>query len=123
MKRLLLLSAVLIFMFSCSDSQPPKGVLPAEKLAAVLKDIHLTEAYLNMLPNEDSVKKVAPAYYAQLFKKHETDFKQFERSLKYYTQKPLLLDSIYSQINTDLKKDQQLKNKKGKRFAEELPVE
>jgi hypothetical protein len=123
MKRLILLLTVLIFAISCSDIQHPQEVLNPEKLSAVLKDVHLTEAYFNTLPSEDSIKKIAPAYYAQLFKKHQISYQQFEQSLKFYTQKPVLLDSIYSQINAELRKSNQLKGAKGKKFAEELSVE
>ncbi len=104
MKRLLLLSGLLILLFGCSSVQTPEGVLTEAEMKAVLKDIHLTEAYLNTISDLDSVEKVSSGYYQMVLKKHHTDLKQFEKSLKYYAKNPVLLDSMYSQINAGFQK-------------------
>lgn len=112
MKRLILLTAVLILLFSCRDAQAPEGVLQPEAMKAVLKDVHLAEAYLNTLPTEDSVKKVADGFYQNVFKKHQTDFKQFEKSMRYYAKHPVLLDSLYSQLISEYQQVPQTKSKR-----------
>ncbi len=104
MKRLLLLFGLSILLFGCSSAPAPDGVLPEAEMKAVLKDIHLTEAYLNTISDLDSVNKVSSGYYQMVLKKHHTDLKQFEKSLKYYAENPVLLDSMYSQINVGFEK-------------------
>ena len=106
MKRLILLFSVQIFLVSCNHSERPKGVLEEKEMKAVLKDMHLTDAYLITLPDSDSIRKVAPAYYQMLFKKHHTDLKIFEKSLRYYAQHPVLLDSLYTQLGDELSRAQ-----------------
>ncbi len=96
MKQLLKLVPLLIFIFSCSSPRP-EGVLNEQDMKSVLKDMHLANAYLNTLPM-DSMEKVAPVYFKQIFKNHQTDYRTFEKSLRYYSEQPILLDSMYSQI-------------------------
>lgn len=104
MKRLLLLFGLSILLFGCSSDPAPEGILSEAEMKAVLKDIHLNEAYLNTIPDLDSIKKVSSGYYQMVLKKHHTDLKQFEKSLKYYAENPVLLDSMYSQINAGFQK-------------------
>ncbi len=96
MKQLLRLVPVLILIFSCG-SPKPEGVLNEQEMKSVLKDMHLANAYLNTLA-PDSMGKIAPTYFQQIFKNHDTDFRTFEKSLKFYSEQPILLDSMYSQI-------------------------
>lgn len=104
MKRILLLSAALIFMYSCSGPDVPADILGQKEMKGILRDMHLADAYLNSISDSDSVKKLAPAYHQKIFKIHGSDLKQFEKSLSYYSGQPELLDSLYSQIIAELNK-------------------
>lgn len=110
MKRLLLPVLVSIFMLSC-DSGTPKGVLPKPEMKAVLKDMHLADAYLSTLDPGDSSQQIATGYYRFIFKKHHTDLKAFEKSLRYYATNPVVLDSMYSQISAELRKEGRIRAK------------
>lgn len=121
MKRLIGLLSLLIFLISCADTSRPKGVLDETHMKAVLKEMHLTDAYLNTIADTDSIAKIAPAYYQTIFKNHQTNFKGFEQSLRYYSEKPELLDSFYSQITAELQKSKVKLSKRGKRVS--LPEE
>lgn len=109
MKQLLRLIPVLILIFSCG-SPKPEGVLNEQEMKSVLKDMHLANAYLNTL-SPDSMGKIAPTYYRQIFKNHKTDYKTFEKSLKYYSEKPILLDSMYSKIAAEYRNSEKPSNK------------
>ncbi|MEY3678606.1 MAG: hypothetical protein RI924_747 [Bacteroidota bacterium] len=111
MKRLILLFGVSILLLACNRNEIPEGILSEKEMKAVLKDIHLTDAYLNTIADLDSVKKVSSGYYQTVFKKHQIDLTKFEKSLKYYALYPVLLDSMYSQINAEYEKKLKVQQK------------
>ncbi|MFM6953606.1 MAG: DUF4296 domain-containing protein [Sphingobacteriaceae bacterium] len=104
MKRLILLFCLSIFLHSCSTSSTPNGVLPPEQMKAVLKDMHLADAYLSTLADTLPLKKYPGKLYQNVFKKHHTSLKEFNASLGFYARKPTVLDSMYKQIYDDLTK-------------------
>ncbi len=102
MKRVLLFFSVLIFISACTQSGVPGDVLAPKEMKALLKDMHLTDAYISTLSDTLKAKELAKKYYAGIYKKYQIGQKDFERSLKYYATEPSLLDSMYKQIYEDL---------------------
>lgn len=121
MKRLIGLLSLLIFVISCTNSSIPKGVLDEMHMKAVLREMHLTDAYLSTISDKDSVAKIAPVYYQTVLKNHQTNLKGFEQSLRYYSERPELLDTFYSQIAKEL--EPTIKKPKTGKKAVDMPQE
>ena len=53
-------------------------------------------------PNADSLYKYGYGRYVVMFKRYHTDSEQFKKSLRYYTQHPDQLETMYAQIIKNL---------------------
>ncbi len=74
-------------------------------MVTVLTDVHLMDAYISMIPYNDSVlKQQSLRYYDAIYKKHKISRRDFDKSLEYYSKQPKVLDSMYSQVITNLNK-------------------
>jgi hypothetical protein len=105
MKPIVLLLSGLLFLAACNQGKAPKGVIENEKMVAVLTDVHLVDAYISMIPYDDSVlKQQSSKYYDAIYKKYKTSRSDFDKSVKYYSRQPKVLDSMYSQVLTNLSK-------------------
>ena len=96
-------------LFSCGEKEKtvaiPSGILPQEKMAAVLTDIHIAEAEANLGAPPDSALKT-PISFHKIFEKDSVSKKQYEESLSFYVDHPELLDSIYTHVLNQLDKMQ-----------------
>jgi len=100
-----------VLLFACTDAGKvviPDSVLPKEKMAEVMVDIHLLEASMNLNIAEAENK---PANL-DLFSKHSTTKQQYDESYKFYTEHPELLTEIYQLVLNDLSKMQAETNSK-----------
>ena len=100
---------VFIFLVACSEEESveiPSTILPKEKMAAVLVDIHLIEATMNL--NVMSIENAgAPANAAvsiDVLKKHNITKSQYDTSFLFYTQHPDMLSKIYENVIIELSK-------------------
>jgi hypothetical protein len=97
-------------IFSCSTKTEviiPTTVLPVEKMAAVLVDMHLLEASMNLNaynPDKTVTEKPAPDF--NVLKKNKISKKQYDESFDFYTRHPDLLNKIYEIVLSDLSKMQ-----------------
>ena len=92
--------ALAIFLFiSCSSKTDtiPSKVIPKDKMADILVDVHLAEASAeNRGLNSPQINIQMAAKYDSLFQKHETSFSQFKSSYDYYLDHPDELSEIYT---------------------------
>ena len=107
----------LSFLAACSgDSKVniPDTVLPEEKMADVMVDIHLLEAALNISTyNKDRVTTGNINPSSDILKKNHITKKQFDTSFDFYSRNPKLLGEVYQLVLNDLSKMQaQVMNKK-----------
>ena len=107
-----------ILFFACSKNKQviiPATVLPVEKMAAVMVDIHLTEAAMNlntMNPENASVGGNTISSIDAL-KKNNITKEQYDASFLFYSQNPALFTEIYQLVLNDLSKMQaQVTNEK-----------
>jgi hypothetical protein len=95
--------------------QLPSNLLNKGQMTSLLVDIHLTEASLKLNQTGILPKDINLYYsssYAPIFKKHKSTPKQFEESLKWYSNHIDQLDEIYTEVITRLSKLQaQIKSK------------
>ena len=102
MRRLLGALAVALLIGSCGDGNAP---VPRAKMAEVLRDIHLAEAWSGMT-GPDSLR--APASrrnldtlaqdYHRIFGKHGLTQAQFTEAYTWYKARPAELDSVYARV-------------------------
>lgn len=116
MKKLILILLGALFLAACNKNKPPKGIMDNEKMISVLTDIHLADAYVNMLPQSDSLKPQSDYYRRAVFAKYKISRNDLNRSLNWYSKQPKALDSIYSQVlkRLEIKEKQQARALKKK---------
>ncbi len=104
-------------LFSCSGNgevKIPGDILPKEKMAEVMVDIHLLEATMNVsISATDKVGVNENQTIVDIFNKHNVTRKQYEESYTFYTRNPELLGQVYQLVLNDLSKMQaQITNSK-----------
>ncbi len=101
----LLLSCFLLFLMACGKGHNaiPDNVLSLQKMADVMTDIHLADAASReeLLPAKYSERQ--ELWLFEVLKKHQTDTATYFRSLHFYSEHIELLDSIYGQVNVNLR--------------------
>jgi hypothetical protein len=111
MKRLLPYIMVL-FIGSCTPIEDqrasiPSDVLPEEKMAEVMVDVHLLEAALSIgTYNKDNatLQNIHPS--SDILKKHGLTKQQYDQSFAFYSSNPKLLAEVYQLVLNDLSKMQ-----------------
>jgi len=97
MKRLMTGFFVLILLAACSRERLPEGIIENPKMISVLTDIHLIDSYVSSAAY-DTTTQPAKNYYKVVYQKYKIDSVQFQRSLRYYSRQPELLDTMYYQV-------------------------
>lgn len=93
---------LLIFFFSCTKT--PKNIIPEDQMVAVLTDVHLANALASNYADLDTIKQRTSTYLHAVYRRYHIDSAKFNRSLKYYSENPTLLNEMYEQVEKDLKK-------------------
>ena len=97
---------LLVFCFSCQNKN--KDILPEEKLADVIADMHLADAILNRESTRFGQKDSLHSYYNTLYAQHNISRKQFYQTMQHYMKNPAEFDKIYSQVLNKLRDKQAL---------------
>jgi hypothetical protein len=104
MKRLLPILSLFFLLIGCSGKNSiPAGVLPKQKMQAVLLDMLKADEFLTgyVFP-KDSVlnsKQESIQLYEQVFRIHHTDREEFKRSFLFYQSHPSLMKEILDSLN------------------------
>jgi hypothetical protein len=96
---------VVVLFISCVDNTRyvPPELIQEHAMAELLTDIHLVDGSLYSVPQQrDSLSKHGLGLYLAVFKAHHTDSIQFNKSLKYYTLHPDMMNDIYIGVNRRL---------------------
>lgn len=112
MKQLSVFLLILILLTGCNKNDLPKGVLEEKKMISVLADLYVIDGYMSTLAYTDSIRMAGKNYYATVYKTHNINKSTFDTSLKYYSKQPVLLDSMYSKVDSILKKKEKVLLKK-----------
>jgi hypothetical protein len=92
---------VLLNLLGCgSEETPPRDLVPEDKMAAILADVHLAEARVSrmQLQSLDSSKLVFNQLQQQIWKKHQVDTLRYKESYAFYTTHPQYMTRIYDQV-------------------------
>lgn len=106
-----------VLLFACSDETVvsiPETVLPKQKMAEVLMDVHLLESSMNLnVYNMDRIaaENTTPGF--DILKKNSVTKQQYDQSFDFYSKHPALLNEIYDSVLNNLSKMQaEVMNKK-----------
>ena len=99
-----------LFLFSCGSPAKkqvviPSDVLPKEKMAAVVADIHIAEAETSMKPLPDSTSR-GKLSFQKIFDKNQITKAQYDTSMAFYIDHPELLNEVYEIVLNELSKMQ-----------------
>ena len=121
MKELKLLIVGFIFFTACSSDKVPSDILNQQQMILVMADLHTMDGYMSSMLYSDSIKRESKNFYATIYKSHKTTEKLYDKSLKYYSMDPVLLDSMYSRVESILtEKERKIQNKLTKKHEEQL---
>ena len=106
MKRNLLILIVLALVASgCSIR--PSGVLSKRKMQALLVDLHKTDGVVAVKGYNYGHDYDVEACYAYTLEKHGVTQAQFDSSLVWYTDHPLLFNRVYPKVLEQLKAEKE----------------
>lgn len=96
-------------LFSCGEKKQvkiPENILSKEKMVAVMVDIHIVEASmnLNLIPSGSITPK--SEYYYSILKSNHITKKQYDESSKFYFEHVELLNEVYEGVLKELSKKQ-----------------
>lgn len=118
LRGLLFQVAVIATLSGCSFSdQKPDNLIPPDKMADVLSEIHMAESRVSRLNlrSIDSSNIVYQRLESQLFKKLSVDTAAYRASFAYYSAHPAELEGVYKQVTEKLQKKIDAGKKGGKR--------
>ncbi len=95
--------SLILFVYACGGNNPPKGIINEATMAGLLTEIHIADGSMfNTVQIPDSLYKYGTARYLMVFKNFHTDSVQFRKSMKYYANKPEVLEKIYLQVKANI---------------------
>lgn len=103
---LILFFCVALVITSCkNDKNIPADVIPEHEMAELLTDIHIIDGSLYDVPQiPDTLSKHGLGMYINVFRIHHVDTTLFNKSLKFYSTRPDLINEIYTGITKRLQK-------------------
>lgn len=100
-----------VFFISCIGKETveiPATVFSKEKMVAIMTDIHLIEATMNLNvlgpQSVNNTNNSSPVI--DVFTKHHITKEQYDASFLFYTQHPEMLNDIYKEVLNELSKMQ-----------------
>ena len=122
MKRLVLLSLLFVLATACGrkdKSFMPERLLSEKEMIDIMTDVQIIEADINFQISQepghdidDTIKvvpknyvKMSREYYAQLFEHYDITDSIFSQNLKYYTERPAVLEKIMDSVVQRLTKE------------------
>lgn len=108
--------ATLCFISACSEPKQepiPLGIIAQDTMVQMLAEIHLLESSLSVrIADESSLKNTRNAIKSKIYLNFGVSKEQFYKSYKYYAEKPVLIDSIYINVISEISKRQVEQTKK-----------
>ena len=94
---------ITIFLLVFSVTSCQVGILSEQTMAQIIAEIHLLEGSMSMANVARSDHKKREAFYNSIFEKHKTNAKQFEKSMVWYSKRPIRLQAIFEESEKILK--------------------
>ena len=100
-----------IFLTACGAKDtvvPPENLLSETQMIDILTDVQLIEGELNFRRSEgEDIQGRNNLYYDQLFEHYGITDSIFNENLRYYTEKPAILERITDSVYKRLVKEQE----------------
>ena len=108
MKRIAFLIIIPLFYYACKDDvKIPQGILPPDKMEAVLLDMIRADEIINRQTYTDSFAKTPAGritLYQDVFSAHKLNKDQFQKSLNFYQNRPDLLKIVLDSMQSETKR-------------------
>jgi hypothetical protein len=98
MKVFKILLFLVTLVSACEPDNKPKDLIEEKKMILIMTDLHIMDGYMSTIVYNDTTRRNTKNLYATIYKTHNATQKSFERSLKYYSRKPALLDTMYNKV-------------------------
>ena len=108
-RKLLIFIGLVLLLGSCTIR--PEGVLSKRKMQAVLYDLHKTEGMMQAMGYNYGHEYETTVYFQSTLAKHHVTQAQFDSSLVWYTDHPLLFNRVYPKVVDRLKSEQEMYEK------------
>ncbi len=109
--RLLQICLIILLVACKNNDQIPEDIIEPEKMALILRDVHLLEAKVSQLfLKKDSAEKVYYFLEKEIFAKHQIDSAGYANSLDFYADNPALYHDIYEIVVDSLMLREKNKN-------------
>lgn len=99
------------FLTACDAKDtivPPETLLNEAQMIDILTDVQLLEGDLNFRRSEsEGIQGRSKVYYDQLFEHYDITDSIFNDNLRYYTEKPAILERITDSVYKRLVKEQE----------------
>ncbi len=107
---IILLFIIPIFISSCTEYVPKTNIVPEdliqqEEFTNIMFDVRLTEVIIRQDITKNGGKhadSISEQYYNFIFDKHDVSVDQFQKSLDFYTNSPMIYDEINNSISDSL---------------------
>lgn len=90
-----------LFLFSCKQNSTkiPEGVIPIDSMINIMVDIHLTDAVLQNPMTQSKIGDIpSNNLYKAVMDKYHTNKERFDKSMDFYSDNLVLLDSMYDNV-------------------------
>jgi hypothetical protein len=102
MKVIKALFLIVLLLFGCKQEKIPDDIIDQKKMILIMADLHTMDGYMSTIIYNDTTRKNSKNLYATIYKTHNTTAALYEKSLKYYSMKPALLDTMYNSVQAIL---------------------
>ncbi len=108
MKKIFAILLLITTLVACSKKKPavPEDVLSMKDLQEILSDIHIAQAASTNAVLSDSSIYNNKEYINYILKQHNIKREDFLKSMKFYTENPVLLEEVYDSVITQLSRMQ-----------------
>jgi hypothetical protein len=90
---------VIFGLSCCKKKQVPEGILTRDQMVAVMSELYITEQKVTTLGvKRDSLGRVFDVMKEKLFAKQGITDSVFRKSMDYYMDRPLEMETIYTAL-------------------------
>ncbi len=91
---------------SAPDTDRPDNLIPADRMAAILTEVHMAESRISRLnlASTDSANLAYKHVEKKIFARFKVDTAAYTKSYIYYSSHPREMEIIYKQVTENLKK-------------------
>ncbi|MFD0749042.1 DUF4296 domain-containing protein [Mucilaginibacter calamicampi] len=97
-KHLILFFLALFLLVSCKDGKTSGDVIEKDRMVRILSEVHIIDGTISQHGAKDSLYKYGTNRYGLLFKKYGVDPALFNRSVKYYAERPEEMTELYDSV-------------------------